>query len=79
MKQGNRKLILGMLYLVVVFVIAVLVVVKKSGDLYGVSALAAGLASGVFSIVWGNAQEWKSQSLTVGKNGAQVEILKTQG
>lgn len=65
MKTGYRKFTLGLVYMAGMFAIGILVVLRHSGDLMGVGAMATGVATGVGVVCWGNAQEWKA------KNGQQ--------
>jgi hypothetical protein len=59
--HGSRKLVLGLYYLTGIFVIGGLVVVKHYDSLVGLAALAAGAATGVTAIVWGNIREHQAQ------------------
>lgn len=59
--KGTRKLQICYAYLIVVGAVAALEVILHSpSNLLGMAALAAGLASGLGTFMWGNAQEHRA-------------------
>lgn len=60
---GIRKLLLGLAYLGVVGALAALEITHHTpADLTGLGMLAGGLAAGMGTVMWGNAQEHKAAS-----------------
>lgn len=60
---GIRKLLLGMAYLFVVGALTALEIWKHSpADLTGMGVLAGGMAAGIGTVMWGNAQEHKAKA-----------------
>lgn len=55
-----RKVFLGALYIVVCGFLGYTGIEQKS-DLLGLSTIFGAMAVGLGTIVWGNAQEWKSK------------------
>lgn len=60
---GIRKLVLGLAYLGVVGFLGYIEITKHTpADLTGMGMLAGGLAAGMGTVMWGNAQEHKAAS-----------------
>ena len=56
-----RKFWLGIAFLVAASFIGYAGIVNHS-DLVGLATVVGAMAAGTFSIVWGNAQEWKAKA-----------------
>lgn len=64
--QGNRKLVVILVYLVGIFVVAGMIVVTGKESLLGLTGLAGGVASGLWTFMWGNAKEHQAKSAGAG-------------
>jgi hypothetical protein len=65
--KGMRKTLLGFAYLLVVGGVSALEILKHTpADLTGMGLLAGGLAAGLGTVMWGNAQEHKAAA-SIGK------------
>jgi len=64
---GGRKFVLGLAYLFVVSSMAVVAMVTGKADLYGVSALAVSLSTGLGVVVWGNVQAARTAQASEGR------------
>jgi hypothetical protein len=61
--RGNRKILIGLFYLVGVFGVAALMVLKGSPlDWVSYGVFAGGAATGVGAVIWGNVQEHKAKA-----------------
>ena len=61
--KGVRKFLLGIAYLATVGGLAALEIYKHTpADLTGMGMLAAGLAAGMGTVMWGNAQEHRASA-----------------
>lgn len=59
--KGMRKVIIGIFYLAGMFGLTAMDIIKHTTtDYVGLGALASGLALGVGTVMWGNAQEHKA-------------------
>jgi len=61
--EGYRKLILGLLFLVLTYLLAVRAM-NSGADLLGTASIIAAMAAGVLTIVQGNVQEHRTKNGT---------------